>query len=307
MDQMSKLPPFSVTPALPQSARWDDLRAVAAVVQAGTLAGAGQRLGVNYTTVARRIARAEAALGVALFERLADGYVATGDAHLVASHVQRMADSEHAMMRKLSGRDGRLSGELIITAPQLLVAHVLAPFLRDFREMHPDLDLRVRATNDRLDQTRREADIGIRIRPDPGDTLMGVRLTEQHTASFTTQAWADRIADEPNGPIDWVLYDGHDKLPKSVAEAFPGSRIRYRFDDMIAMAGAAQAGLGVVRMPMFLGRAVPGLVQVPLMTPQPYPAVWVVAHADVWKGAKVRVFREMLIAYMRRERHRFVA
>ena len=59
-------------------------------------------------------------------------------------------------------------------------------------------------------------------------------------------------------------------MPKGISSEFPNNNVRFRFDDMVAMVGAAQAGLGVVRMPMFLGRASAGLVQVPVLPPQPY-------------------------------------
>lgn len=303
---MSK-PPFHAPPAPPPSANWEDLRAVAELVRCGTLSAAGVALEVNYSTVARRVSRAEAALGVVLFERLTDGYSPTEEAHLVADHVARMGDEEHQLMRRLAGRDGRLTGRLTVTAPQLVIAHVLAPALQQFRMAHPALDLRVRATNDKLDLNRREADIGIRISPDPGDTLTGLRLVEQDTASFASQDWADRIARDPTQSIDWILYEGHKSLPAGVAEGWPSSRISYRFDDMIALAGAAQAGLGVARMPMFLGRRLPGLVQVPLLAPQPYLPIWIVAHPDVWKGAKVAAFRDTVVRYLKGQRALFVA
>ena len=300
-------PPFHHIPAPPISADWEDLRAVAELVRLGTLSAAGAALGVNYSTIARRVARAEAKLGTILFERLTDGYAPTEDAFLVADHVARMADEEHGLMRALAGRDGRLTGRLVITAPQLVIAHVLAPALRDFREAHPDLDLRIRATNDMLDLNRREADIGIRISPSPGDTLKGLRVIEQHSASFATQDWADRITRDPDQAIDWVIYEGHEGLPAGVSEAWPSSRVRFRFDDMVAIAGAVQAGLGVARLPMFLGRSLPGLVQVPLLAPKPYQPIWIVAHPDVWKGAKVTAFRETVAHFLKGQRDLFVS
>lgn len=290
-----------------EKASWDDLRAVAELVRQGTLARAGAQLGVNYTTIARRIARAENVLNVQLFDRLADGYVPTERAHLVASHVQQMADSAHAIMRQLAGRDDDLKGRLTITAPQLLIAHALAPALQQFHETHPQIDLRVRATNDLLDLTRREADLGIRISPDPGDTLTGLRVTEQHTASFASPDWARRIATRPKDPIDWIVFEGHQGLPANVLKSWPNSRVAYRFDDMVAMLGAAQAGLGVVRAPMFLARAMPGLTQVPLLSPTAYPPIWVVAHPEVWKGAKVKAFRDHVVRFLKARRSDFIS
>ncbi|WP_136439594.1 LysR family transcriptional regulator [Pacificoceanicola onchidii] len=287
--------------------QWDDLRTVLALVRGKTLAAAAEALGVNYTTVARRVSRLETALGLTLFERLADGYQPTEAGLRVAERAAAMAAETDSLLRQLAGADARLSGPLTITAPQLLIAHVLAPSLKRFRETYPDVSLQVRATNDLLDLTRREADVAIRVSRAPGDTLKGLRLTEQHTASFATKDWADRIRDDPKGPHDWILFADHSDLPKSVQSAYPGARVRYRFDDMIAMAGAAQAGLGIVRMPMFLGRALPGLVQVPCLPPQSYADIWIVAHPDVWTGARVKAFRDILVPDMKTARPLFVA
>ena len=286
---------------------WDDYRAVLAVVRNRTLSAAAQHLGVNYTTVARRIARAESATGEVLFERLTDGYRPTEAGHLVARHAAEMETAEHAMLRGLSGRDERLEGELTLTAPQLLIAYGLAPVLEAFGKQHPAVTLRVRAANEILDLNRREADIAIRISRNPGDTLKGLRLAEQQSASFAAPEWAERISDDSQCDVDWLVYEGQPELPDIVRQTSPGSRVRMRFDDMVAMSAAAQSGLGVVKMPMFLGRSLPGLVQVPLLPPQPYADIWIVAHPDVWPSAKLEAFRAIAVPHFREMRPFFVA
>ncbi|MGH1415342.1 MAG: LysR family transcriptional regulator [Pelagimonas sp.] len=287
-------------------AHWDDLKTVMVLVQRQSLAEAAKVLGISYTTVARRVSRLEGHLGVGLFVRQSDGYRPTEAGILVAQHAEQMQMAEHELMRGLTARDQTLKGDLTITAPQLMIAHVFAPVLADFQTAHPDVALHVRATNDVLDLTRREADLAIRVSRAPGDSLMGVRLAEQDTASFATQPWADRHLADRNAPLDWIVYATHKSLPEQVMKQAPGSRISFRFDDMVAMAGAAQAGLGVARMPMFLGRALPGLVQLPILPPQPYADIWVVAHPDVWPSARVTAFRDILVPYMKRKRAEFV-
>lgn len=287
--------------------QWDDLKTVLELVRGQTLAAAAESLGVSYTTVSRRITRIEKSLGAPLFERLADGYQPTEAARIVAEHAARMETEQDGLLRQLAGRDARLEGTLTVTAPQLLIAHGLAPTLQRFKEAHPQVDLDIRATNDMLDLTRREADLAVRVSRNPGDSLKGLRLCAQDSASFAAPVWAERIANDPKAPLDWVAYSKLAKLPDGVIQSYPGARIRYRFDDMIAMAGAVQAGLGVARMPMFLGRALPGLVQVPCIAPQPYADIWVVGHRDVWPGARVKAFRDILVQDMRKLRPRFVA
>lgn len=286
---------------------WDDLRTVLAMVRGGSLAAAGAELGVNYTTVARRIRRAEAALEQTLFERLADGYSPTGFGRLVAEHAEGMERESLALQRKLSGAERVLSGPMTITAPQLLIASFLSPVIDRFVTAYPDVDLHIRATNALLDLSRREADLAIRISRDPGDDLTGLRLLEQDSASFAAPQIAERIAEDRAAPIDWIVYEAYPDLPKGCDPAYTNMRVRLRLDDMVAMIGAAQAGLGVVRVPLFLGRTTPGLVQVPVLPPQPYPEIWVVGHSDVWPSAKLKAFRDILVAHCKTERALFVA
>lgn len=285
---------------------WDDFRTVLMLVRYGSLAGAAAALEVNYTTVARRIRRAEAALDMVLFERLADGYRPSEAAQMIAVQAGEMERTEHALMRQLQGAENTLSGVMTVTAPQLLIANFLAPVIDTFTRTYPRVDLRILATNELLDLSRREADLAIRISRNPGDTLTGVRLLEQESASFASEALAARISAKPGEQIDWVVYDAFPDVPKGVSPAFPNNRVRLRLDDMVAMVGAAQAGLGVVRMPMFLGRATPGLVQVPVLPPQPYPDIWVVGHPDVWPSRKLRAFREVLAPYCKAHSRVFV-
>ena len=285
---------------------WDDLRTVMMLVRHQTLAGAASALDVNYTTVARRIQRAEKALGQPLFDRLADGYRATEAATAVADHAAKMEVSEFDLRRYLRGTDTKMSGKLTITAPQLLISHFLAPVLDEFDRKFPQIDLRVLANNDILDLTRLEADLAIRISQDPGDTLKGLRLLRQESASFASPPLAARIKADPTAMIDWVVFDAFPNVPKGVSPDYPNNRVRFRFDDMVAMLGAAKANLGVVRVPLFLGRATDGLERVPVLPPQPYHDIWVVGHPDVWPSEKARVFREVLIAFCKANSDVFV-
>ena len=284
---------------------WDDLRTVLMLVRHQTLAGAATALDVNYTTISRRIKRAEQTLDQLLFERLTDGYRPTKAAHLVASHAEKMEIAEFDLRRHLQGADADLTGRLTITAPQLLISSFLAPMLDEFDQKYPQIELRVLATNDILDLSRLEADLAIRISQNPGDTLKGLRLLEQESASFASPSLAKHIDANPAAIIDWIVYDAFPHVPKGIDAKFPNNRVRFRFDDMVAMLGAAQAGLGVVRMPMFLGRATPGLVRVPVLPPQPYADIWVVGHPDVWPSKKTRAFRDVLIAYCKRNSENF--
>ncbi len=285
---------------------WDDLRTVLMMVRHGTLAGAAAELSVNYTTVARRIRRAEDAMGTRLFERLPDGYQPTQTARVVAEHAAEMEEAELGLRRHLTGTDPAIKGPLTITAPQLLIASFLGPVLDQFDREYPEIELRVLATNDLLDLSRLEADLGIRISRNPGDTLTGIRLLKQENASFASPELAAHIKANPTDTIDWIVYDMLPSVPKGIRPEYPNNRVRFRFDDMVAMIGAAQAGLGVVRTPIFLGNHTAGLELVPVLTPQSYADIWVVSHPDVWPSKKLDAFRKILIPYCKSNSHKFV-
>lgn len=284
---------------------WDDMQTVLALVRGGNLAAAGAQLGLTYTTVARRIRRAEEALGRPLFERRPEGYHPTDEAHEIAAAAARMEAEEQAAMRRLSGRAQDLSGPLSLTAPPLLIQTFLAPLLAEFTAEHPQLELTVRADNGVLDLARREADLALRISRHPQQTLVGRKLTEQQSGFFALPEIAEAAARDPQAPLEWVLYAGHDAPPAAALKIHPDIWVRARLDDMPSMIAAALAGMGALRMPVFLGRAYPQLVPLPHLPVQPYAPIWLLSHRDLQGSAKVTALKGILEPWFRDNRTLF--
>jgi DNA-binding transcriptional LysR family regulator len=289
------------------NAAWDDLKTVLMLVRHKSLANAADILDVNYTTVARRIRRIEKTLNTLLFERLPDGYRPNAAAYTIAEYAAKMEETEHSLVRQLQGADDGLAGSLTITASQLLIANFLSPVIDEFTTKYPQIELRILATNELLDLTRLEADLAIRISNNPGDTLTGLRLLRQEHASFATPKIAQRIAENPKAMVDWVVYDEYPTVPVGISAAYPNNRVRLRLNDMVAILGATQAGLGVARIPIFLGKTTRGLVQVPVLPAKDYSDIWIVGHPDVWPSQKQRAFREILVKYCKDHREMFVS
>ena len=274
---------------------WDDLRAVLYVVRHGSLAAAADGLGVNYTTVARRITAAEAHYQTRFFDRFAQGYVPTVAGKDAARLAEQMETSELDLRLRLGGLDQTLSGTLTVTAPPLVIETHLLPVFDRFSTLHPDVELRVVGGNELLNLSRREADIAIRVSNDPGDTLVGVRLADNYRAAFASADYAARIND---GPLDWIGYSHWTGPPRGILSTFPKSRIRMRFDETSAVIAAVQAGMGVARLPLFVGRAA-GLTQVPALPIQKASDIWAVAQRDMWASAKVAALKDILVPHFR--------
>jgi DNA-binding transcriptional LysR family regulator len=157
---------------------WDDLRFVLAVARAGTLAGAARRLGVNQTTVARRLSAAEASLGTKLYQR-ADGALQPTKAGMAAiDRAARIEQDIETLARDASPVDGGPAGLVRVTAVPLLVNHLLVPEVRSLAAKSPRLRVELIAEARNLSLTRREADVALRLaRPEAGGSHLTRRAS----------------------------------------------------------------------------------------------------------------------------------
>lgn len=265
---------------------WDDLRIAAEIGRAGTLAAAARRLGVDQTTVARRLRALEDALGAPLFERGGDGWQATALGTEVLARAWRM-EADAASVARLTDRDGAVSGQVRITSVGPIVADYLAPHLAALMTAHPGLDLSLIASNDNLSVARREADIALRLgRPAEGDFL----IRKLADVAFAVYARAD--ADPPPG---WVAYGEElDRTPEMrwLAEQLGRGatddprRIRLRCDSLRGLARALLAGIGCGVLPCFVGDTTPGLRRLPAAG-LPVRELWQLVHRDARRQARV--------------------
>lgn len=277
---------------------WNDLRFVLETARQGGISGAARVLGVNHTTVARRITAAETALGARLFDRLASGYVPTESGRDAVAAAEAMERNGAALERTVAARDTGLHGPLTVTAPQLLIERALAPVLQAFVSEHPGVDLRLQATNDVLNLAQREADVAIRISNNPAPSLIGQRVIDQRAAVY---AKPGLIARDPGGaaPLDWIRFTHWPGPPQSIRAVRPNLTVRLSVDDMMAAIGAARAGMGATRMACFLGDTDPLLARVPDLPDFPYDPIWVLTHPDLRAVPRIRAFVDFATSRLR--------
>ncbi len=114
--------------------RWDDLKVVLAVSRAGAIGPAARALGVNVTTVYRRLDALESELGQPLFDRQQD-YGLTEIGAEVVDHARTIEEETLALQRRVSGHDRQASGPVRVTMPESLLALIL-PLMWEFRSEH---------------------------------------------------------------------------------------------------------------------------------------------------------------------------
>src|SRR3712207_3814882 len=183
---------------------WDDFRLVRTIAEAKGLAGAAERLGVNHSTVFRRLGQLEEALGTKLFERHRTGYALTTAGEEMAALAERMDEDVASFARKLAGQALSPAGELRVTTNDTLLVHLLTPLFARFCAQCPDVRLDIVLSNQALNLSKRDADVAIRATDNPPETLVGRRAA--------TLAWAlyGRAADFPApGGIDPATFREH--------------------------------------------------------------------------------------------------
>ena len=135
---------------------WDEFRLVKSIAEARSLVGAAERLGVNHSTVFRRLAAVESALGARLFERARAGYEPTAAGEEMIALASTMAESVLEFERRVAGRDIKPTGELTVTVPGAVGLHFMPAIVAQFQTQNPGVVVELILTNQTLDLSRRE-------------------------------------------------------------------------------------------------------------------------------------------------------
>jgi len=276
---------------------WDDFRLVQAVAETRSLAGAADALGVNHSTVFRRLGALEGSLGARLFERSRSGYAPTATGEEMVRLAEKMAEEIVAVERRITGQDLRPSGELRITTNDTLLVHLMTPILASFRRAYPEIHLDVLISNQSLSLSKRDADVAIRASERPGDTLVGRRVA---SIAWGIYGRADALGGGSFDPTDlraheWVGYADNLsglRAAKWLRERAGEDRIVYKINTVLGLAEAAAAGIGLAVLPCFIGAATPGLIRFSGPEADMDASLWLVTHPDLKATARVRSFME---------------
>lgn len=279
---------------------WDDFRLIKAIADTRSLPAAASRLGINHSTVFRRLKQIEEALGAALFEKHRTGYALTPAGEEVAALAARVDEDITAVTRKLAGREIAPSGELRVATNDSLLVSLLTPLFAQFRARYPEIRLDVLIGNQALNLAKRDADVAIRATDNPPETLVGRRAAQI--------AWAlyGRTNDFPQGApagrdalagANWVSMNeqfGAFKAVKWVMAQVPSERLAYRLNTVLGLAEAVEAGIGIGFLPCFIGDAKPSLIRLAPPNPEYGTSLWLLTHPDLRNAARVRVFLDFL-------------
>jgi DNA-binding transcriptional LysR family regulator len=282
------------------SMNWDAVQAFLAVARTGRISAAARRLEVEHTTVGRRLAALEAALGVPLFYRTSTGYALTAHGRSAMAQAETMEQAALALAARARESSGATAGRVRIAMAPEFASHWLAPKLESFRTEHPGIQLHILVGTGQRDLSRGEAELAVQSPPPRQQKLVAVRIGRAGLGLYASKALVR------DGRLQITTRDTLRGLPLlTYTSAFHMLQEARWFQSLLADVGAcletnsthallsaARAGIGVAVLPRFVARWHDELVRVSHDVAN--HEVWLITHPEFRRDPKVRAAADFL-------------
>lgn len=288
---------------------WSDLHYFLEVHRTGKLSSAGRRIGVDQTTVARRLQNLERSVGAKLFDQTVHGYTLTVAGQRLLPHAEAMESLGLVIEEEVASRDYVASGTVRIGVTEGLGTTFLAHHLAPLQEACPNIVIELVSVPRFVNMFNREADIAIgQERPTAG------RLVTAKLCDYTLRLYASRgylakhtpIRTKKDlashtfiGYIDDLLYSNELDYLTNVC---PDARVAIKSTSIVAQRQAAEIGAGLVVLPCFMVPPASDLVCVLRGEVELTLSYWLTTRSELIKLTRVRTVWDYLKDLVGRER-----
>lgn len=282
---------------------WNAIKVVLAIADTGSLSGAAKVLGVNHSTVFRRLNAFESEVGGRLFERQVQGYALTAMGEELLVSARNIADEFDLMARQIVGKDIQPKGRVKITAPNNIAYRYLPEVIAQFKRLYPDIQIELLVSNLEFNMNSRQADIAIRATRTPPEHLVGRQLSAIKWGVYVGDSYqSEAFQDETGLPKNLDELTGHCLIGASGGMAsLPGfiwlqkhyaQQIDCRCDDLVAMSYMAESGQGLAFLPDDQQR--PGLQRLFTFEPGETSNLWLLTHPDLRHVERIKLVMQHL-------------
>lgn len=233
--------------------RWDDVRIFLAAYRLLSLGMAATRLGIDTSTVSRRVAAFEEHLGVRLFERSREGLLRTRAAEQVFEAAEAMETAHARLAREASGVESVAEGTVRLTVDPGMAESFVVPSLARFRALHPRVDVEIDASPLPRDLARREADLALRSTRITGADLVATKVASETWVAAGSAALVSRLGALSSwDSAPWVTWDRDmASFPPAqwVARHASKAETPLRTSHFASQIAAVEAGVGLALLP----------------------------------------------------------
>ncbi|CAN5217394.1 LysR family transcriptional regulator [soil metagenome] len=280
---------------------WDDLRIFLSVARARKVAPAARALGIDATTIGRRLARLNHALEAELFEVSGGERSLTERGQALFRHAETVESATMAAMEEVTGESRSLTGQVRLSIAEGFGAWVLAPGLADFHARNPGIRLDLISASGFLNPSKREADMAVMLaRPQRG-RLSVRRLGDYRLHLYAAPAYLARSGH----PTSRAMLRGHTLIgyvPEFIfspeldylGEVEAGLEAQLRSTSINVQHRMVAEGAGIGVLPDFIGRRDDGLVPVLDGEIEIQRSFWLVTHGDLRTLARIEAVAHWL-------------
>lgn len=282
---------------------WNDLRFFLAVAKEGSTLAAARTLGVNQSTVQRRLADLEAQLGQRLVERLPSGYQLTELGIGILPHAEAVAASAERFEQALRDLGRAHVGIIRLTCPEPIAFCLTQSGILDrFHAKHPGLKVEFVLSDQYVDLAKGEADVALRSGDTDDSILVGRKIADSLWAIYASRQYIERhgapatVADLARHPL--IAFEESMSKHRTVSwfkEVAPDATYAARNTSVLGLIFAAKAGVGVAPLPMSLGDAEGDLVRVFGPVPELTRAWRILTHPDQRHTARISAFFDFVL------------
>lgn len=274
---------------------WNDVRAFLAVARSGRLTAAAARLGVDHSTLSRRIAALEHSLKAKIFDRSPSGYTLTDEGRRLLPIGEEMERLAIGAGEAVGGTSTSVAGTVRIGSPEGFGSYFLAPRIARLKAMHPRLTIQLVAAPAVFSLARRDADIVVSVSRPPAGRLTVSKLIDYDLGLYAAPGYLreapDIASSEDLFKHRFVSYIGellHFPELDFLQHVAPGGTTSVESSNLVAQLKATVAGAGLCVLPAFLASREDGLVRVLPDEISLTRSLWLTVHQDLAELARVR-------------------
>jgi DNA-binding transcriptional LysR family regulator len=274
---------------------WNDLKSFLGVARSGRLTAAAVRLGLDHSTLSRRLGALEHALKAKLFDRSPSGYTLTEQGGRLLPIAEEMERLSIGAADAVGGTAASVRGVVRIGSPEGFGSYFLAPRIAGLKALYPDLNVQLVAASAVFSLSKRDADVVIAVSRPPAGRLTAARLIDYDLALYAAPSYLEahppvRSADDLERHR-FVSYIGdllHFPELDFLQHVAPGGSTSLESSNLVAQLRATLAGAGLCVLPAFLAAEEPGLVRVLPDEVRLTRSLWLIVHQDLAELARIK-------------------
>lgn len=243
------------------SVNLEDLRFFLALTRYGKLSVAAERLGVEHTTIRRRVSALEKSLGARLFDKTPRGWTLTTQGRRLLPYAQRIENESDAAQAAITDTTPSVSGTVRIVATDGFGASVVAPGMARLRKEHPAIDVELVTKSHLLTYNVGEFDIAVTVHRPERTGFSMTRLCDYELRLYGSPDYLDNsppldsVDDLSKHNMIWFVESMLD-LPelRSAEDIAARAQIVFRTTSLFGQLEAAASGVGLALIPSFLAQ-----------------------------------------------------